>query len=113
MRRPPIPIFGCNSPTSSVTLASAGGVSVQPPSHLILHRHRCGPRFPSSGGFQTPAGPNKASAYPCGRHLKPITRADMELFTESARSWGISRCTCSAPAPATRNALFAFSPLLF
>jgi hypothetical protein len=37
------------------------------------------------GGFQTPAGPEKACALPSGRHLKPITSAEVRLISKSGR----------------------------
>ena len=33
---------------------------------------------PALGRFQTPAGPEKTRAHSCGRHLKPITKADLQ-----------------------------------
>jgi hypothetical protein len=42
-------------------------------------------------GFQTPAGSRETRARSSGRHLKPITNPDIELFFENASYWEISR----------------------
>ena len=62
------------------------------PSRLNLHSVPLLPAVSFLGGFQTPAGPQKTCAHPSGRHLKPITGADIGLISESARYWGMSRC---------------------
>ena len=47
-----------------------------PPAQISI-RHPSRPAVSFPGGFQTPAGPQKASAYPPGRQLKPITEAEI------------------------------------
>jgi hypothetical protein len=50
------------------------------PVRLILHSAPLLPAVSFLGGFQTLAGPRKTCAHPSGRHLKPITGADLGLI---------------------------------
>ena len=88
------------------------------PSRLNLHSAPLSPAVSFLGGFQTPAGPNKASAYPCGRHLKPITKAASSgngsqclLPGVDRPSKGLSWLLLGALHSFSNEFLFFFSPL--
>ena len=53
------------------------------PCRLNPHRSQTLPAVSFFEGFQTPAGPEKTRAHSCGRHLKPITQADVSVFSRS------------------------------
>ena len=68
------------------------------PCRLNPHRSQTLPAVSFFEGFQTPAGPEKTRAHSCGRHLKPITGADVPVFWgPSARQVGFEIRMQSSP----------------
>ena len=79
----------CRNPKNACTAHGCGM-----PFRSNPHRSRTLPAVSFFEGFQTPAGPEKTRAHPCGRHLKPITGAAMGPLLGRSRSTfssGISR----------------------